>query len=196
MKKYKIVCIILLIIAFISILINAVLILKDYTLVPDNEEEIERKWLIDTSNIPFDLDSAIQFNIVQTYINFSPEIRIRNINNGSYYVLTIKSNMSVDGLIRDEKEYYISEEEYNHLLSKQEGNTINKTRYQINYDNEIYEIDVFHDQLEGLAYLEIEFESEDKAREYNAPDWVIKEVTDDINYKNGHLARFGIPKSQ
>ena len=101
--------------------------------------------------------------------------------------------MSVDGIKRDEKEYYITEKEYENLLKKQEGNSIHKTRYQIKYNGEIYEIDIFHDQLEGLAYLEIEFENEKKAKEFNSPDWVIKDVTDNINYKNGYLARYGIP---
>ncbi len=191
--KEKFVFIFLIIIAFISILINIVLILKEYTVVADAEEEIERKWLIRAKDIPLNLNNAIKIDIVQTYLNFSPEIRVRNIDNGSQYILTIKSNMSVDGLKREEKEYYITENEYKNLLKKQEGNSIHKTRYQIKYNGEIYEIDIFHDQLEGLAYLEIEFEDEKKAKEFNTPDWVIKDVTDNINYKNGYLSRYGIP---
>ncbi len=193
MKKYKIISIFLLIVAFASILINISLLFKNYTVVADAEEEIERKWLIKKEAIPFDLSSAIKIDIIQTYLNFSPEIRVRNIDNGSQYILTIKSNMSVDGLKREEKEYFIDKEEYNILLKKQEGNTIHKTRYQIKYDGEIYEIDIFHDQLDGLAYLEIEFENEEKAKEFVTPEWVIKDVTDNINYKNGYLARYGIP---
>ena len=42
--------------------------------------------------------------------------------------------------------------------------------------------------------MEIEFANEKESREYKEPDWVIKDVTSDINYKNGHLARYGIPK--
>ena len=118
--KNKIVCIFLIIIAFISILTNIALVLKEYTLVADAEEEIERKWLIRKDDIPLNLDDAIKIDIVQTYLNFSPEIRVRNIDYGSQYILTIKSNMSVDGLKRDEKEYYITESEYKNLLKKQE----------------------------------------------------------------------------
>ena len=191
--KTKFVFIFLIIIAFISILINIVLILKEYTVVADAEEEIERKWLIREEDIPLNLNNAIKIDIVQTYLNFSPEIRVRNIDNGSQYILTIKSNMSVDGLKRNEKEYYITENEYKNLLKKQEGNSIHKTRYQIKHKGEIYEIDIFHDQLEGLAYLEIEFENEKEAKEFNSPDWVIKDVTDNINYKNGYLSRYGLP---
>lgn len=56
-------------------------------------------------------------------------------------------------------------------------------------------IDIFSGELEGLAYLEIEFESEEEANNFKSYDWVIKDVTDDENYKNGHLARYGIPNS-
>ncbi len=56
-------------------------------------------------------------------------------------------------------------------------------------------IDIFDEQLEGLAYLEIEFENQEEALNFETPDWVIKDVTDDVNYKNGYLARYSIPNS-
>ena len=42
--------------------------------------------------------------------------------------------------------------------------------------------------------MEIEFKTKEESDNYNTPDWVIKDVTDNVNYKNGHLARFGIPE--
>lgn len=56
-------------------------------------------------------------------------------------------------------------------------------------------IDIFHGDLDGLAYLEIEFVSEAESNAYNEPDWVLLDVTADVNYKNGYLARYGIPES-
>lgn len=194
MDKSKKCIIILGILLIIAILIIIYLLVKNTPMIEDSGEEIERKWLIDANNIPYNLEEATKQNIVQTYINFSPEIRVRDINNGERYILTIKSNMSVDGLTREEKEYYISEEEYDNLLKKQEGNTITKTRYQIYDKGNIMEIDIFDNQLKGLAYLEVEFETEEKARAFKTPSWVIKDVTDDVRYKNGHLARYGIPE--
>ena len=35
---------------------------------------------------------------------------------------------------------------------------------------------------------------EEESNNYKEPDWVIKDVTSDKNYKNGYLARYGIPK--
>ena len=190
-KKYIIILSTLLIIAILLIIY---LLVINTPMIEDSGEEIERKWLINVNDIPYNLEEGIEQKIVQTYINFSPEIRVRNINNGEKYILTVKSNMSVDGLTRDEKEYYISKEEYDNLLKKQEGNTITKTRYQIYDKGNIVEIDIFKNELQGLAYMEIEFETEEKARAFKTPSWVIKDVTDDIRYKNGYLARYGIPE--
>ena len=195
MDKSKKYITILAILLMISILIIIYLLVENAPMIEDTGEEIERKWLINASDIPYNLKDGVEQKIVQTYLNFSPEIRVRNINNGEKYILTIKSDMSVDGLTRDEKEYYISEEEYNNLLKKQEGNTIVKTRYQIFDNGNIMEIDIFEKQLEGLAYMEVEFETEEKARAFETPKWVIKDVTDDIRYKNGYLARYGMPEN-
>jgi len=195
MEKFKTISIILAVLLAICIAVIIYLILINLPMEKDTGEEIERKWLINKDKIPYDLNSAVKQEIEQTYISFSPEIRVRNINNGEKYILTIKSNMSVDGLVRDEKEYYISKEEYESLLKKREGNTILKTRYQIFENGNILEIDIFKNQLEGLAYMEIEFPNEEKAKAYKDPEWVIKDVTSDVRYKNGHLARYGIPSN-
>lgn len=192
MKKNIIIVIELIIIIILSI----VLILKyNENNMLEYDEEIEKKWLIRVSDIPYDLSQAEKYEIVQTYLNFSPEIRIRNINN-SEYVLTIKCDTALKGFVREEHEWLISKEEYDNLLTKKEGNTITKTRYRfINEDGIEMEIDIFSGKLEGLAYLEIEFVNTESAENYKAPDWVIKDVTTDLNYKNGYLARYGIPNS-
>ena len=163
----------------------------------DNKDnsEVERKWLIRQSDIPYDLSKAEVYEVYQTYINFSPEIRVRKINN-KQYVLTIKTDdPAFKGLKRTEQEYFITEEEYQQLLTKSSGNTIHKTRYSLHLNGRLYEIDIFHDDLDGLAYLEIEFKNEKEANEFKQPPWVIADVTTDLSYKNGYLARYGIPQS-
>lgn len=161
-----------------------------------DDMEIEKKWLIKVEDIPYDLSKADKYEIVQTYLNFLPEIRVRNINSGEFYILTIKRDTKLIGLAREEYEFLINEEEYNSLLTKKEGNTIYKTRYElVNEDGHIMAIDIFNGDLEGLAYLEIEFENEEIAKSYRTPNWVIQDVTTDLNYKNGYLSRYGIPSS-
>ena len=158
--------------------------------------EIEKKWLIKVEDIPYDLSKANKYEIVQTYLNFSPEMRVRNINDGEFYVLTIKRDTKSLGLVREEYEFLLNEDEYNNLLTKQEGNTIYKARYELeNEDGFMMAIDIFSGDLEGLAYLEIEFEDKETAENYGTPNWVIKDITTDLNYKNGHLSRYGIPSS-
>lgn len=98
-------------------------------------------------------------------------------------------------MTRDEFESVITEEEYNNLMKKKEGNTIHKTRYQFLDGDNVLAIDIFYGDLEGLAYLEVEFPNEEEANNFKTPNWVIKDVTDDVNYKNGYLARYGIPES-
>ena len=166
------------------------------TEILSDDKEIERKWLIKKEDIPYNLnDSNVQrFEIKQTYLCFDPEMRVRDYNNGQSYEFTIKNNMSNDGLIRDEVNIDITKEQYNNLIIKQEGKTIHKTRYQFYADGQLIAIDIFHGDLDGLAYMEIEFKTEEESREYKEPKWVIKDVTSDVNYKNGHLARYGIPK--
>ena len=192
MKKTIIILLELIIIIILSI----VLILKcNQNNMLEYDEEIEKKWLIKVSDIPYDLSQAEKYEIVQTYLNFSPEIRVRNINNNEY-VLTIKCDTALKGLVREEHEWLISKEEYDNLLTKKEGKTITKTRYRFVDENGIeMEIDIFSGELEGLAYLEIEFTDIESAENYKAPDWIIKDVTTDLNYKNGYLARYGIPDS-
>ena len=157
--------------------------------------EIEKKWLIDKDKIPYDLSNSEIIEIEQTYICFSPEIRVRKINNGKEYTFAVKTNITSDGMIRDEIEDFITQEEYNNLMKKQEGNTIYKTRYQFLDGDYLLAVDIFSGELKGLAYLEIEFENQEEADNFQTPNWVIKDVTSDLNYKNGHLARYGIPDS-
>ena len=161
-----------------------------------DDVEIERKWLIKEEDIPYDLngDKVEVYDIQQTYLCFDPEMRVRNYNNGESFEYTMKTNMTSDGLVRDEVNIDITKEQYDNLIKKKEGYTIHKTRYQFYDKGEIIAIDIFHGDLDGLAYMEIEFASKEESDNYKDPDWVIKDVTDDINYKNGHLARYGIPK--
>ena len=205
MNKKK-VCLIVLIIFLIFILLTILTLLfksiiydikysKKVDDIMADKFEIEKKWLIDKDKIPYDLSNAEVIGIEQTYISFSPEIRVRRINKGEEYTFAVKTNMTSNGMIRDEMENYITEEEYNNLIKKREGNTIYKTRYQFLDNNYVLAIDIFSGELEGLAYLEIEFENEEQANNFKEPDWVIKDVTGDVNYKNGYLARYGIPNS-
>lgn len=155
--------------------------------------EIERKWVIDPDDIPFDLSKAKKDVMCQSYISFSPTIRIRS-ENGHRYVLCVKAKPKGSYLAREEFETELTKEQYEFLLSKKEGSIIEKTRYTVKHEGLNYEIDIFHGSLSPLAYLEIEFPTVEDAVSFKSPSWTIKDVTDDFRYKNASLAKNGIPQ--
>ena len=158
--------------------------------------EIEKKWVIDKDKIPYDLSKADCFEITQTYINYAPEIRVREIksNGMTWYMMAIKRYVNEEALTREESDFYITKEEYEHTVVKGLDNTIYKKRYQFDVDGLTYAVDIFEGNLDGLAYLEIEFESEELANSFETPDWIIKNVTNDRRFKNQELAQFGMPE--
>lgn len=199
-ELYKYVILIVAIIILFVLGYIVMVTLTDSMLEKHNKEvtnlEIERKFIVDVNNIPYDLSSKKYYEITQTYINYSPEIRVRKIiyGNEEFYKMTIKRYVNDEALTREETEFYITKEEYEETVVNNIGNTILKNRYQFEDENgTLLALDIFKGDLEGLAYLEIEFESEQEANLYVIPSWVVKEVTNDRRYKNGYLSRYGIP---
>ena len=158
------------------------------------KNEIERKWLVDREKIPFDLSLYEPLVMEQSYICFSPTVRLRNTNDKSF-VLCMKTKGDEKGLSREEFETAITKEEYENLLSKTEGTIIRKTRYCVPGESGlIMEFDIFSGELEGLCYMEIEFETQESALSYPDPEWAIRDVTSDVRYKNACLAKLGMPQ--
>ncbi|HPE14322.1 MAG TPA: CYTH domain-containing protein [Bacilli bacterium] len=143
--------------------------------------EIERKFL--TDGYPESLEGFKKLEIDQRYLSFNPEIRLRKANDK--YFKTIKSN----GLLsREEHEIEIEKKEFD-TLSLEAIGLIRKTRYLIPYENVIIEHDIYHESLEGLKIVEIEFSNENDAISFKPLSWFGKEVTYDINYKNKNLCQ-------
>ena len=122
MKK-KIILIILFVIIFVGLYfigyfgmkaINEYLYRDRVTEILADDKEIERKWLIKEEDIPYNLkkDDVEVYDIQQTYLCFDPEMRVRNYNNGEAYEYTMKTNMTKDGLVRDEVNIDINKEQY------------------------------------------------------------------------------------
>ena len=72
------------------------------------------------------------------------------------------------------------------MLDTLSKNEVSKTRYEILFENKLWEVDVFNGANEGLIVAEIELESEEE--KFSMPDWVTKEVTEDPGYYNSNLA--------
>lgn len=145
--------------------------------------EIERKFKVE--KLP-NLQNVKKAKIIQAYLNTDsePTLRIRKYNDE--YLLTYKYSKKDNEInVCNEVELPITEECFNNLLTKIEGNIIEKTRYFI---NEI-ELDIFEGKYEGLILAEVEFESIEDANKYNKPDWLGEDVTKDKNYRNSYLAK-------
>lgn len=156
--------------------------------------EIERKWRIRPEDIPYNLSSLKAIQIEQAYISFSPVVRVRNINQGEKYILTVKRPTEFKGLASLEDETEIDEQTYRFLRSVASGNIISKTRYLYPLPSGLLEeIDIFSGDLQGLAYLEIEFPDRESAAAFPSPGWVMDDVTYKPEYKNSSLAQHGLP---
>lgn len=146
--------------------------------------EIERKYLIAKKDLPDDLESHPRLKIEQGYLCAEPVVRIRR-QDADYY-LTYKSK----GLmVREEYNLPLTEAAYLHLREKADGILIQKTRYLIPLTDDLtIELDVFHGAHEGLLLAEVEFPSEEAARDFTPPDWFGEDVTFSSRYHNSTLA--------
>ena len=110
------------------------------------------------------------------------------MNRSKIYFQTIKRN--VNNLKRVEIERRLSKDEYLRLLmdADTEKRQIRKTRYCLTYENQYFEIDVYP-FWNDKAIAEIELSDENADITFPKQIKVIKEVTEDENYKNASLAR-------
>ena len=151
--------------------------------------EIERKFLV--TELPQELESYPKNEIIQGYISIledGTEERVRK--KGARFFHTVKTG---SGLVRQESDKEISEKEFNELWAKTDGKRILKTRYDIEYEGLLIELDIFSQNLQGLVVAEVEFEDEEQSYKFVPPEWFGNEITDDNAYKNKTLAVYGMP---
>ena len=155
--------------------------------------EVERKFLIEYPDIALmrSLEHCQRVEIIQTYLTSQDgeEVRVRQRGcDGSYiYFKTIKRRIS--GLKCVEIEDRLSKDEYLTLLMSADTSKrqIRKDRYCLTYQNQYFEIDVYPFWTDK-AIAEIELSSENTPIVFPEYIKVIKEVTEDLSYKNAALA--------
>lgn len=147
--------------------------------------EIERKFLVKSD--AFKQEARKESYMVQGFLNSHPDrtVRIRIFNNKGY--LTVKGRSNVSGTTRFEWEKVIGRAEARALLSLCEEGMIEKTRYEVEVGNGVFEVDEFHGINEGLVMAEIELDSEQAA--FEKPEWLGEEVTGDNRYYNSSLTK-------
>jgi adenylate cyclase len=99
--------------------------------------------------------------------------------------LTIKG--PARGLRRSEFEYAIAAADARQMLDTLAvGEPVEKTRYCLDYQGYLWELDVFEGRNAGLVVAEVELD--DPAESPPLPPWLGREVTGDPRYLNARLA--------
>lgn len=159
--------------------------------------ERERKWIL-PNDIPTDWEHDRWYEIEQAYVTRlgNPhEVRVRRQHRpsaGSEFTLTVKS--TGDAAYRTQITTRIERKQFEMLWRGNAHRQIRKKRfvYPLNQSNTELEVDVFKN-VHGLKVGEIEFPTEEKLKEYDAPDWFGREVTRETRFKNHWIATNGNP---
>lgn len=177
-------------------------LLKEITTFLGDPEpyEIERKFLIRYPDIKKieDMPNCTKVDIIQTYLKSSDgverRIRARGIDGDYVYYLTEKKKVS--NIKRIEIESKLTQDEYLKLLVEQDNklHIIHKTRYCLSDNNQYFEIDIYP-EWDKQAIMEIELNSEEQEIEIPKFIKIIREVTDEVEYKNYNMAK-KMPKSE
>jgi len=147
--------------------------------------EIERKYLV--NNDTFKRLSHKAIRITQGYLNSDKARTVRVRMMGDQGFLTIKGLSDQAGLTRFEWEKEISMSEAQDLLKLCEPGVIDKTRYLVEYQKQIFEVDEFYGENQGLIVAELELTTAQQA--VSKPDWLGDEVTGDKRYYNSTLMK-------
>ncbi|PYE41767.1 CYTH domain-containing protein [Rhizobium sp. PP-F2F-G20b] len=146
-------------------------------------KEIERKFLVKQESWRAEAGPGAAMR--QGYLAAMDDrtVRIRLID-GESACLTIKIGTGM--LTRDEFEYEVPLDDGEELIASAIGTVIAKTRYRVQGETHVWEVDVFEEPYAGLIVAEVEMRTEND--DPVLPDWIGEEVTDDRRYSNFALA--------
>jgi CYTH domain-containing protein len=143
--------------------------------------EIERKFLLKNDDWR-KLGDGILYR--QGYLSTDSERTVRVRTVGKKGFITIKGISQ--NTRREEFEYEIPFEDVERMLGVLcKRPLIEKTRYKINNENLIWEVDEFWGENEGLIIAEVELK--DIHQSISIPDWIGMEVSEDRAYYNANL---------
>ena len=156
--------------------------------------EIERKYLIEQPDTQWlqSLPNCEKVDIIQIYLKVDEkeEIRVRQRGSDGHYIYYLTRKIRINEHKHLKTERRISENEYLNLIMNADVSLgrIRKERYCLAYNNQYFQIDVYP-FWKDKALAEIEMY--DVSDEVFFPEQikVIKEVTDDPDYKNASLAK-------
>ena len=140
-------------------------------MVRKQNTEIERKFLVKT--LP-DLSNLKPIRYERHYLNKDTGLEKRIQKKGDNYELEeLQSELGLSR-VKFKKEITLKEFEQ---LKKQAREAIIRDSYQIS-DNPQVSIKIYHGRFEGLIRVEVEFSSEEQAKDFQPLQWFGLEITD------------------
>lgn len=150
--------------------------------------EIERKFLLKSDEWKAHVTEThfIKQSYLQSGLETSQKSSVRiRISNKQANINVKSAELSA---VRQEYEYDIPLHDAEQMMSTLCDNVIiEKTRFYIPYGSHLWEVDVFSGENTGLQMAEIELMSLDE--DFEKPDWIGSEVTNDKRYYNNYLLR-------
>lgn len=145
--------------------------------------EIERKFLV--LHDGYKKNAQIEL-IKQGYLSKDSARTVRVRVSGDQGYITVKGRST--NATRAEFEYLIPLKDAEQMLHLCLAPLIVKQRFTLNFKGHLWEIDEFEGANKGLVVAEIELQSE--TEEFECPDWLGEEVTQDPKYFNSQLIHF------
>jgi adenylate cyclase len=149
--------------------------------------ERERRFLVESLPEPLPEPNRIE----QAYVSTGPaSVRVRRIDDK--HILTVKTG---SGRNRHEIERDLTQEEFEAIWDAATELRVSKRRHRVDLGHGLTaELDLYDGSLEGHRLVEVEFDDDDAADDFEPPEWFGREVTEDNRYTNSSLARYGWPE--
>lgn len=157
--------------------------------------EHERRFFPDLKQFSLDPLAYEEIFIQQGYLEDELHTRIRRETYESGAHKYLQTRKTGDGISRKEDEIEITKETFESMWRSVEV-SLTKSRYLVPLplSDKVAEVNVFHGALRGYIQIEVEFKTHEEAVAFIPPGWFGKEVTDDKEHGNYHLAKCGCEK--
>lgn len=155
--------------------------------------ERERRWI--AREVPRELVLHTE-TITDLYVT-GTRLRLREARrtDTGEAMLRLTRKADVDARTRLITSIYLPEEEFAVLTKSLQGIRISRRRHRLRSPPGVaLGVDDFDDSFSGLLIAEAEFDSDDLMADFAAPDFTLREVTDDVRYTGPCLARYGRPE--
>jgi CYTH domain-containing protein len=154
--------------------------------------ERELRWLCRA--VPH--DRVLETHAITDLYITGTQLRLREARavGGGAPMLRLTRKVDVDADTRLLTSIYLTEHEFALLAGAMSGTTLMKVRHVLKPHGGVsMSVDEFQGALAGLILAEAEFDTVEAMRAFAPPDFVEREVTDDLRYGGGALAVHGYP---